>query len=256
MKLLKQIDSHIETENFRNEYEKVRKSHHPSEVLSCNRAIVYKWMKADISNPRDATSVWRMEMGKAVELLAIKYLREMGFDVDDQREITIESKRLKYPIHGYIDIWVNDNEGGNGAEVKTTWGYGTTDVSNNGPREQDISQSMVYMSAENQNTYNLIYIARDTLWRNEYVIRKSDEELRSFMSSVEDKFSKIEDYVENNIIPPRDFKAIVADGEVKSTIQRNGVKYKSDWNCLYCVRRDLCYAEERSDYGLHIPEGL
>jgi hypothetical protein len=73
---------------------------------------------------------------------------------------------------------------------------------------------------------------------------------------VKEKFSLIEDCVENNIIPKRGFRAVVADGEVKGLVQRKGVKYKSDWQCMYCVRRDYCYADERSDYQLHIPEGL
>lgn len=258
MKLLSKIDAYIEDQDYVKELTKVRQSHHPSEVSSCNRAIYYKWKNAPVTNPRNAESIWRMEMGKAVELLAIKYMKDMGYDVEDQREINLKFDTLKYPIHGYIDIYAlkEDMDKPVYAEVKTTWGQGTKDVQMNGPREQDVNQAMVYMYAENVQKYNMIYIARDTLWRSEYILDLSLHQLDVFMDWVVRKFQKIENYVESGTLPPRDFKAVVADGEVKKVIQRNGVKYSSQWQCMYCVRRDFCYADERADYGLHIPEGL
>lgn len=256
MKMLNEIDKYLEEKNLQDEISKVRKSHHPSEGSSCKRAIVYKWLKAPVTNPRDAVGIWRMEMGKAVELLAIKYLREMGYEVDDQKEINLTYDELEYPVHGYIDIAIELPESSYRGEVKTTWGHGTKDISYNGPRDGDIAQARCYMLAEKLETYNMIYIARDTLWRSEYQISWDMEGPEGFEKFIVEKFKLIEYYVKNGIIPPRDFKAIVADGEVKGTIQRNNVKYKSDWQCMYCVRRDHCYADERSDFKLHLPEGL
>lgn len=254
MRILKEIDTYLEDRDYENEASKVRKSHHPSEVSACNRAIYYRWTKAPITNPRNAESIWRMEMGKAVELLAVGYLKGMGYEVIEQEEVTIEASPLIHPVHGYIDITIQTVDGLHRAEVKTTWGQGTKAIQYNGPQKEHVEQAMCYMIDKGINVYNMIYIARDTLWRSEFVIKKTQWELDNFRAHMISKFAHIESCVDEKVMPPRDFSAIVADGEVKATIQRNGVKYKSDWNCLYCVRRDLCYANERESFGLYLPE--
>lgn len=253
MRILSEIDNYLELRNLEENEKKIRSSHHPSEVAQCSRAIYYKWINAPISNPDTAESIWRMEMGKAVELLAIQYLREMGYKVKEQEEITIRAEALKYPIHGYLDIVIETEDGDVGAEVKTTWGMGTKDVQNNGPKSDHIQQVMFYMIYKGMTDFNMMYIARDTLWRSEFIIRKSEDELYDFLSRSVDKFSKIEEAVDTRTLPPRDFHAIVADGEIKKNIQRKGVKYSSDWQCMYCQRRDLCYEDERNSYDLFIP---
>lgn len=232
-----------------------RKSHHPSGANKCMRQLYYDWTGQPVSDYRTATDIWRMNLGTWMHKMFAHYLKEMGEDVQDEVEMTFKDWRLKYPIHGYMDNVIMINGVMFPIELKTVFGYGGKAIQLSGqPREDDATQEKIYIAFNNFVGGIVAYLARDSFYRTQFIISMSKEDKEAFKEKIILRFMELEDYVDRKVLPKRDYQAIVCDGELLDTKQKNNVKYKSDWQCMYCVYRSACYREELDCMGLYLPE--
>lgn len=252
MNTLKLIDEYLYENDIKKEDDKVMSSHHPSSISSCMRALYYRWIKAPITDPRTATDAWRMELGKWLHLMYADHISKTGMKVENEVEVTYKDPRLRYPIHGYIDGIIDNRIG---IELKTTFGYGAKAIQISGkPREQDEAQAKVYLSIRKDlECFNIPYLARDSFYRTEFIINMSPQNREDYLNSCVDKFERLEKYVSQGALPNREYSAVIKDGEIKDSIQHKGVKYKSDWVCMYCIRRSLCWKPEIESMDIILP---
>lgn len=249
------VNEFLELRDLEREEGKKMRSHHPSGVSSCMRQLWYKWKQAPVTDPRSAQDVWRMEIGNAIHDYYARILKEMGYEVQSEYEVWMEDDRLKYPIHGYIDNLLVVEGKAIPIEIKTLWGMGAKMVQAEGPRGSDIGQIGVYAFMQEYEHFLLEYLARDSMWTDEYTLKFTKEKRAELKESAIKKFVALESYVEQDIEPPREYGAVVWDGEIKKTKQIDGIKYSSDWQCMYCVRRSHCYRKEIENMTNILPGG-
>lgn len=272
MNTLNAIDKYLEDQDLWKESTKVMSSHHPSAVNNCMRQQWYKWkavrrrqdgsteLMIPVTDPRKAKDIWRMSMGTWIHNGYAELMAKIGFNVKSEEEITYHDPRLKHPIHGYIDNeYVYESDAGEmiqGIEVKTTFGYGAKALQiANEPKENDLAQAKVYLAIRrNINGFSMPYIARDSFYRTEFQVFMSQEERDEYLEKIVTRFELMEMLVEKNIMPKRDFQVCIKDGELRDSVQHKGVKYKSDWQCMYCIRRSLCWADELASMDMILPD--
>jgi len=97
------------------------------------------------------------------------------------------------------------------------------------------------------------YIARDSFYRTEFCFTMTDAERDEFLEGIIQKFIKLEEFVDFKIVPMRDYQACIKDGEIKDSVQYKSIKYKSDWQCLYCQYRSGCYYHELQSMEMILP---
>ncbi len=265
MNLLKSIDSYLVDRDLRETMKKERTSHHPSAVNKCMRQQYYSWIKQPITNPRSATSVYRMSIGKWIEKGIVEDVLKPMFGEDKiktQVEIFHHSPELKYPIHGYMDVVIEmEDESGNvvftPVEIKTSFGRGIKNIQLSGkPREDDATQSKVYISTRKDfKQIALIYLGRDSFYRTEFDLSMEGFERDEFIAEIVKRFKVLEEHIENKTLPEREYEAIVFNGEIVDRKQVNKVVYTTDWQCKpeYCLWSSECYKHEIEDMGLHLP---
>lgn len=253
--ILNRIDAWLVEQDRQKLNTRERTSHHPSGANKCLRQMYYDWTNEPVSNYRTATDIWRMNLGTWMHKMFAHYLREMGEQVIDEVEMYLRDDRLMYPIHGYLDNVIEIDGLLYGIELKTVFGQGGKSIQLSGkPREDDAVQSKIYLVANELAGYFIDYLARDSFYRTEFEIVMTADEKRVFKGKIIDKFIRLETCVTNKILPNRDYNAVVKDGEIKKDIQHKTVKYKSDWQCLYCVYRDTCYRAEIESYDICLPD--
>ena len=253
--ILNRIDAWLVAQDKEKLDNRERSSHHPSGANKCLRQMYYDWTNEPVSNYRTATDIWRMNLGTWMHKMFAHYLREMGEQVVDEVEMQLYHPDLKYPIHGYLDNVIEIDGELYGIELKTVFGQGAKSIQLSGkPREDDEVQSKIYLVANNLAGYFIDYLARDSFYRTEFELVMTQAEKEEFKRQIVEKFKLLEWCVEKRIFPDRDFHAVVKDGEIKKDIQHKTVKYKSDWQCLYCVYRDTCYRKEIESYDICLPQ--
>ena len=253
MSILREVDRYLEHKDKGELDRKARSSHHPSGFSKCLRQMYYEWTREPVSNYRAATDIWRMNVGKWIHKGFADILKEMyGDKVKDEVEIFFSDPSLKYPVHGYMDNVIEIDGIYIGIELKTSFGRGIVAIQKDGkPRVEDEAQTKVYLSCSDFiKGFCLPYLGRDSFYRTEFEITMTEDEKESFRKKIIAKFKRLEEAVSEHKLPDRDFKAVVKDCEIKDEIQHKGVKYRSDWQCLYCVYRDTCYAEEIKGGGI------
>lgn len=251
------LDEYIYEQELKKNSEKVMSSHHPSGASSCIRQLYYKWTNEPISNPVQPKDIWRMKFGTALHKMYAELLQESGIaEVMSEVEITYTDPRLEYPIHGFMDNVFAVDEETYSVELKTVFGYGAKAIQLSGqPRDQDLIQMKIYLSVRRDLDHMLApYIARDSFYRTEFCFTMTQEERDEFIEGIVQKFIALELAVKNKSIPDREYDVCVKDGEIKDSVQHNNVKYKSDWQCLYCQYRSTCWEEEIfSVNNMHLP---
>lgn len=255
MKILNIVDAYLEKKDKEQIDSKVRTSHHPSGYSNCMRQMFYDWAKAEVTNYRTATDIYRMKMGEWIHKGFAEILKEMfGDAVKDEVEFYYHDKTLKYPIHGYIDNTIEVDGKIYAVELKTSFGRGIVSIAKDGkPKPEHEDQSKIYLACNKDiKEFSIPYLGRDSFYRTEFDVKLSVNDREMFLEQVVAKFRMLEYHIERGVTPPRDFNAVIKDGEIKKSIQYNKVEYKSDWQCLYCIYRDGCWRKEISSMKTHI----
>jgi len=232
-------------------------------IGSCMRQLWYKATKVKESNATDSASFLKMGFGDAIHDWFMRKLQK-------SKKITllpeVGGRVLMDPLTREISFRVDGlathrSELG-GFELKTTQGMALSWMkkAGKGPKEDHLLQILSYFGTnEAIQWYSLVYVARDSAFKMEFHITKEDDgyyfqsvfpngpktkipEL-SFQGIVS-RWVTLESYVKSEIMPPRDYKIVFNDsGEIVPNRVKKGVRYRSDWRCLYCSFKDLCWSQ-------------
>lgn len=243
-------------------------------VGKCRRAVWYDMMGTEKTNPIDATALFKMRVGDDIHnrlngmldsalghlagQFGIKEIRMVGGEgTGNEQYFLWQDPELQLPFSGFIDkVFEVDTEDRTmriACEWKSTYGFGANMIKKNGPREDNLLQSICYLE---QDVYPLdaiwlIYVARDSGWLFGYLISKGEDgkyygqnvsgkgtfEVEYDLAGIERSLRKIEVALEEKKAPDRDYMATV--------VEKNGTSYlhekKSDWHCRYCDFKQLCW---------------
>jgi len=233
-------------------------NHHPSGATKCIRQQYYARTKiVEESNPITPGALWKMEMGNAIHSMLTDFLRNSGLYVRDEISFKKKLDGLKNPISGRIDNLFQENGATTGIEIKTSYGRGVMNLQKSGqPKEDALIQVALYLWCTNVTKFYILYVGRDNAYRCQFLVEKDKsgsillegKDTGLTFNNVCKKFFDLEKALDKQILPDREFKAAIKNGEVKDYFQKKGVKYKTDWQCTYCNYKDVCWKSECEKY--------
>ena len=237
MNLIDQIDNYL----IKKEYHK-REAYYPSEVNKCIRQLYYKWTETKESNPITSGALWKMRIGNAIHDMIHEYLLASGMEIVP--EVSFKKNiGLKYPISGRIDDLFIDKDGElAGIEAKTSYGRGIVEIQkSNKPKQDDLNRVIVYMACNLEiKRFYIIYFGRDNAYRTQFIIERYDK-LEDDFNKLIQRFDDLEEALKCKVIPFREFKVAIKNGEIKDKFQKDKIEYKSDWQCRYCQFMNYCW---------------
>lgn len=218
----------------------------PSYLMKCARQIIYKKRNIPASNPIDSHTYIKFAMGDAVHEKLTAIFKKMGLKI-------IESENLK--TKKWLDMdWVyiaddviEKNNEKYIVEKKSVYFSGYNGIKTE-PKIEHVIQLYCYMELEKINRGILLYIGRDNghiveyCYSVEQLRRKIGEKVKAYVSSLK----KIIELSKNcNYLPNRGNQIVIKNnnGYLTEKFQKNGVQYKSDWQCNYCQWKNLCWAD-------------
>ena len=213
----------------------------PSYLTDCIRKIWYKKTKTIQSNPVSLHSYIKFSMGDAIHEKLAEILSKVAYikkgEVWHDKEI--HGIEWIYRVDNYILLKSNEFI----IEIKSI--YGNT-AYNDLPKENAIMQLFCYLLLEKINQGILLYLCRDTGFIEEFHF--SIEGLKEkYGNKYKERLSKLKS-IRDNIeqIPNREYNINLKNlnGEIKTDFQKDGIKYKSDWQCLYCQWYNECWEKE------------
>lgn len=239
MNLINKIDNYL-----LNKERRIRSSHYPSDANSCIRQLYYKWTGVEESNPNTAGNIWKMEIGNSIHDLTTDFLKNAGLITMPEIAFKKEIPGLKNKVSGRIDnVFVDDDGMAAGLEVKTSFGQGIKYIQKTGkPKEDHLVQVAMYLHFTNIKRFYLLYIGRDNAYRTQFMYTKEDLDIN--MDEIINKYKDLEIALEAKKLPDRQYNVVIKEGEIKDKVQKKGVITKSDWKCIYCNHKNLCWKEK------------
>lgn len=227
-------------------------SHYPSSVSRCKRQLYYKMTGIEPTNPPSVGGLLKMKMGNFAHDMVQELLDEAGLDFISEVSFKKHIEGLTKPISGRLDhICVDKSDDSmGGIEVKSKYGRGVRDIQTRGyPNQSDIEQVIIYFDCLPElDWFKLVYLGRDDMYRTEFHIDIRNDHVccngkpvHVTAQELYDELRRLEEHVESKELPEQEYKQIVKNGECCKKVQKNGVVYKSDWQCGYCDYRDLCW---------------
>jgi hypothetical protein len=242
--------------------------------------LYYKWADVEKSNPVDVAAKMKMEIGNVTHELITKWLRGAKLEIADEIAVQKRYSNLRHPISVRIDNVFVDKSGEKekfaGVEVKTSFGYGILAIKKAGfPKYDHLMQTLLYQELTGINEFYILYIGRDFAYRTQFGIKKirggQNEydlstprqieiypSLPSFRTKIRLEYyfdrvvKKMEQTEKHNciaLVPERDYSIGIKNGKAMKDFTHNKVKYKSDWRCMWCEWRDLCWQKELAEYN-------
>lgn len=254
MNIINRFDDYITEEK-----DKIRSSHHPSDIDSCMKQMWYKWNNRKQTDPPSAGNFIKMRFGiMAEDYLLLPWLEkelEDGNikDLKTQVEIWGEDERLEKHIHGYQDFLITNLRGQEvGIECKSSFGRGIAEIQRKGePKPEHLLQVYLYLTFGTAEYYYLVYFGRDNGYRTQFEIKKHPEGItyngklkRINYNDLIGRLAAYEALRGQEGAPEREYKAAIRNGEIVSKFTRDKVDYKGDWQCSYCNWRSDCWKEE------------
>ena len=251
-----------------------RKSHYPSQasimtadgvIGKCNRAQWYGWKKYKPTNPPTASGMWKMKMGDSIHAYIARWIREMGYQVEEEHSFEHNHNKLKYPISGRLDniIVFPKIDKFYGVEIKTGYSNFFTNTKDgvgkcNKPRLSDLLQVCIYLNClpDLAGMY-MIYVARDNALRYQFYIDRDNIGVN--FNDIISRWKQLEYFIDNSQLPPRDYiieynddkkEALYADylkgskAKKPQSLKQWSAKHNGDWSCSYCGYRDECKGEK------------
>ena len=236
------------------EKDKERKGHYPSGAYKCRRELFYDWKKVKQSNPIDLAALWRFEIANGIHDRFKSLLEAAGYECEAEVGGEQEVPGLKYPFRYRVDLLFKVDGELRGGEIKTSYGQGIKRIQEEqAPREHELKQVVVYAHLTGIPIWHMLYVGRDNAYRTEFVVEVdlgSDTvtinglECPVSFAKIVERLAVLEGYLQENTLPPRDFRAAIKNGEVKNKFQKDLKEYRSDWQCMYCSWRDHCWRNE------------
>lgn len=239
---------------------KKRDAHYASDVSDCIRKLYYKWTEFPVSNPIEPGDLLKMRMGDSIHNLVHEVLSASGCDVIPEMAMRKVYPGLKYPVSMRCDNLFSEkgSQEIEVIEVKTSYGAGIVNIQKSGtPKKEHVSQLCMYGDGFDAEKGYLLYIGRDNAYRCQFETLYEDgaihlrgnsspivtiSELLGRLEVVEDVIARV------GIVPKRDYWTAIKNGEIRDMFQKDNVKYKSDWQCMYCQYRSACWKDEVEKY--------
>jgi hypothetical protein len=245
---------------------------------TCLRQLWYK-AKGIAGGVPDAYSEWIFATGKGVEVILVEQWKEMGIWVANNIKFYDPDRH----ISGEIDVILTEPDGKLfGVEVKSFAGYkATKEIMGNAhtqghPKTSQLLQTLIYIDLCKKlkmiEYFKIVYYARDSGDRREFDVSIIEDgehkrptingiiDYRFTMQDIYDRYTELDHYLENNLLPPRDYSnAWPAErieeeykaGEVSKTKYLGWKKSPSknpvgDWQCTpkYCPFYSNCWKSE------------
>lgn len=260
---------------------KIKQAHWPSELTQCTRQIVYGWSGYKESNPIDSSGWWKIQLGNAIHELCQSTLERIEADPDMKADLAwpdfhverevrsgmVAVEGLKFPVSYRIDNIFMDDDGVLAmAEYKTAFGYGMRVIRDEGPKDSALGQAVTYTKLSGITRCYIMYVSRDNGDRVLYILDMVPEgwilsrmfpsgeltEMKRYPKTVWDmaikKLQFIEAHVEAKTLPERPYWVAIKKGEIRDKFTKDGVEYKSDWQCMYCAYKQKCWGEFVESY--------
>lgn len=229
---------------------------------SCLRALYYKATKEQVSDLKDLTVKLQGDFGNGIhDKITDKLVKSDKIKIipESAGKVIIDTltKEVSFRLDGLVT-----HKGEQGClELKTMQSFGLQRmVKEGGPKEAHILQVLCYFGTNPDLRWaSLVYFGRDNAFRAEYHIYK-DPESRKFMikgitpnqpekeivdlsfEKIVSRWKELEEAVEQRLLPKRDFKVVLdKNGLVTDKRTKNGVDYKSSYQCNYCSYQTTCW---------------
>ena len=232
-------------------------------IGACMRQLWYKAKQIPNSEPRKFSSRLTALFGDSIHTGVIARLqksKKISLIGEAPGRVSIDglTKEISFRLDGLVTY---RGELG-GLELKTGMGYGIQKmVREQGPKPKDILQCLSYFGTnEALMWFSLVYMARDSGFVAEYHIWKEDGQffikgLVPHMAQTEiteltfpgivAEWKKLEEHIEKDAIPKRDYKVVFADdGRIVDSRVKKGLKYISDKACMWCSYQTTCWKSE------------
>lgn len=245
-------------------------------IGACLRQL---WMKAKafpVSNPKEFKTKLQAGFGNAIHTWVLEKLQKskrLAVIPEAPGKVSIDplTRQVSFRLDGLVT-----HKGELGVfELKTQQGFGLLKMlrdNNNLPAPKDILQVLDYFGTNPAIMWGaLVYLGRDSGLRAEYHIWKDDEgkwmikgliphvsptpidELT--FEKVVDRWKELEGFIDRDEMPPRDYKVVYRAGVIVPHMVKNGTKYKSDFNCIYCSYKDACWSLPGSEEDRYVVRG-
>lgn len=242
----------------------------PSYLSSCKRQIFYKKTGTKPSNPIDLAGYFKMDVGKVVHERLQGILKGLGMLVSAEEHRTIEYKGLTFNY--YYDGTIEHEGERILVEIKTVYAAGFRAVEN-APKDDHIFQTLSYMMFEKIPRAIILYVGRDNGYMIQHNIRyfnnkktgkqnlfvnntKGGHDITQYLSWWLQKVNSLvalKPMIEKGTLPERDFEIVMKNlgKEISFAFQKDGEKYKGDYQCSYCQWKNKCWASELQEIKKH-----
>jgi len=231
----------------------------PSYIDKCKRQIFYQKRNEPQSNPIEIHSYIKFAMGDSVHLSLQNILKEIGIykEGEEFKEAEMFGLNWLYRIDGLLEL--NNNKFI--IEIKSVYSSGYNSIEHEAKREHEL-QLLMYMLFEKIEFGIILYIGRDNgfIVEYNYHIEALKEKHKDFILNKAKELKLLQNQIENNFLPNRDYNVVIKNmsaGKIQSDIidgvnhhnlsfefQKDSIKYKSDWQCLYCSWKNTCWSKE------------
>lgn len=245
-------------------------------VGACLRQLYYRATNEPIAEKKELTNKLQAGFGNGIHDFLTTRLQKsnkLRLVPESPGKVLIDplTKEISFRLDGLVTYL-----GELGClEIKTQQSFGLRKmISEGGPKASDLLQVLCYFGTNDMIRWaSLVYVARDTGFRAEYHIYKDPEtklfmirgitpekrekpiEVLSFEKIVK-RWKELEGHVERKELPKRDYKVVLrADGTVTDKRVKNGVEYKSDFQCMYCSYRSTCWKAEGATEDAYVVRG-
>ena len=231
-------------------------------IGACLRSLYYKANKIVKSNPSDFTGRLQMGFGDGLHSWVLGKLANskeitLRSEASGRMKIDPLTKEVSYRVDGLVNY---DKQNGC-LELKFKQGYAVEKrIRDKTPDEDSTLQTICYLNTEPVEWVNLCYAARDSALRAEFQITKQgDVYLQEpvipngdrvllpelCFNGIKARWLELEECLKTFTVPKRDYKVVYNDfGHIVELRQKNCVKYKSHWRCMYCDWKDYCWKQE------------
>lgn len=221
--------------------------HYPSSALDCHKKLCWQMNNEPVVNKPNGANLLNMELGNLTHNVIADILKVKYPNLKTEVEVKVKHMILEREISGRMDIMLDDKIA---IEIKSTFGGGINSVKENGPKEEHMAQCALYLYLTNIEQITLLYVDRGSGYALSFDYFKSNNDLKDIYEKCIKNFKIVETYLAKGELPERPYKVIIQNGIIwENVIQRNKVKYKSDWHCLYCPYNTKCWEDQLVKYA-------
>lgn len=234
----------------------------PSAFSACKRALYWKAKGEQPTNPPDNPSLFKMKIGDIIHDNIQTLLTEKGIleSFEEAKKKVYNGLEFNYFYDGILNV-----DGKRYImEIKTVYANGFRSIENE-PKPEHVLQALCYMLFEEIDNAIILYIGRDNGYMLQYELRmmvtpedtwllvdnKKTDYYAKWLSKIEE-FKRLKIQYLAGELPDRDFQMVFKNnGQIADEFQKDGVKYKSDWQCSYCSYKNKCWGSEMEEMKNH-----